>query len=453
MKVSLLKNDKIYMSSPMQRLIEKKVNFVAHGYSELIQLEVPFYKKIKAIVFAFCLLLFYVVKIFQITPKKNKVKKNKIVLIYSLTKDQIFRDNSIYNLYDFLVSKKLNNTEKNETLIECRGIFRSKKYSNLIVTLDIPLKIFTTEFSKKKQIKLILVFIHKLLILVKSFNSSQCIYLVFKQYIFDENVYLAITSKNQITKIITTPTAIQYQPISFEIPNFSGERLMLWYSANSIPIRYKSRKTSIFEKSLEASLKHMAIDTHWVWTSEHKKYLMKMTNSNVLVKRSMVFYNPPRKLNRNKKYDIIVYDVTPQNNKSIFKDTIYSFSVAKEFMEDIIESAKLVSQKIDRDIDIYIKHKRSFGAIHSSEYIAYIAGLVKNGKLSVLPSNSDLYESIAASNIVIGFPFTSPVIIGQELKIPSIYYSSTNMLFKYNKTCFVQNKLELTKYLEMNLGK
>ena len=453
MEVPLLKNDKIYISSHIQRLIEKKVNFSAYGYSELIQLKVPFYKKIKAILIAFCLLFIYFSKMFQITPKRNKIKKNKIVMVYSLTKDQIFKDNSINKLYDFLVSKKLNNTEKNKILIECRGILRSKKYSNVIVTLDIPLKIFTTEFSKKKQIELILVFVHKLLILIKSFNNSQCIYLAFKEYIYDENVYLAITSKNQIAKIITTQTAIQYQPISFEIPNFSEERVMLWYSTNSIPIRYKSRKTSISDKNLETSLKHMAIDTHWVWTSEHKKYLMKITNSNILVKGSMVFYNPPRKLNRNKKYDIIIFDVAPQNSKSIFKDTIFSFPVAKKFIDDIIESVELVSQKLNRKIDIYVKHKRSFGPTHSSEYVAYIAELVKNGELSKLPLDSDLYELIAASNIIIGFPFTSPVIIGQELKVPSIYYSSTNMLTKYNKTDFVQSKLELMKYLEMNLGK
>ena len=145
--------------------------------------------------------------------------------------------------------------------------------------------------------------------------------------------------------------------------------------------------------------------------------------------------------------------MTPHNSKSVFRDTIYSFPVAKEFMEDIIKSVKLVSQKFDRDINIYIKHKRSFGSNHSSEYVTYIAGLVENGELSVLPLNIDLYESIAVSNIIIGFPFTSPVIIGQELKIPSIYYSSNNMLSKYNRIDFIQNKLELTKYLEINLGK
>ena len=229
---------------------------------------------------------------------------------------------------------------------------------------------------------------------------------------------------------------------------------MLWYSANSIPEKYKSKKAAIIANGgYEIFLKVMKIDTHWVWTNEHRKYLMKMTDSKILVRGSMLFYNPPKKPNYNKKYDIVIFDLTPKNNESMYKDTLYNFPVAKKFIEDIIESVELVSQKLNRKIDIYVKHKRSFGPTHSSEYIAYIGELVKNGELSKLPLDSDLYELIAASNIIIGFPFTSPVIIGLELKVPSIYYSSTNMLTKYNKTDFVQSKLELMKYLEMNLGK
>ena len=453
MSVPLTKNSNLFISSYMQRLLNKKVNLTVSSHIELMQIKVPFLKKIKIILITFILFLFYFTKILQITPKKNKTRGNKIVLIYSLTKNQIFKDNSISKLHDFLVSKKFNMTEKNEILIECRGILRSRIYSNLIVTLDIPLKIFTTKFSLKEQLKLLLVFFCKLTILVKSFNNSQYIYLVFREYVFDENVYFAIAKKNKMNKIITTTTAVQYQPISFEIPDFAVERIMLWYSTNSIPIKYKSRKTSIFEKNLENSSQRMAIDTHWVWTNEHKKYLMKMTNSTILVRGSMMFYNPPKKLDSNKKYDIVIFDVTPQNSKSVFKDTIYSFPVAKEFIEDIIESVKLVSQKLDRNIGIYIKHKRKFTPIHSSKYIAYIDVLAKNRQLSVLPLDSDLYETIATSKIVIGFPFTSPVIIGQELKVPSIYYSSTNTLVKYNQANFIQSKLELRKYIETNLGK
>jgi len=56
-----------------------------------------------------------------------------------------------------------------------------------------------------------------------------------------------------------------------------------------------------------------------------------------------------------------------------------------------------------------------------------------------------------SSKVVIGFPFTSLVIIGQELKVPSIYYLA-NPLVKYNPTNFIQSKFELRKYIEICLG-
>ena len=466
MSMPLFKNDKIYISSSMMKLLNKKVNFffqnkfknthklkfTVFSNDELAQIKLPLLKKINIIIVAFSLLFLYFTKMFIHISESNKIKKNKTVLIFSLTKNQVFKDNSLNNLHNFLVRKKFNMTEKSEMLIECREVLRTKKYSNLIVTLDIPLKIFTIKFSLKQKWNLILIFSQKLLTLMKSFNNSQYMYLIFKEYIFDESVYLLTLNQDQVDMVVTTPGAIQYQPIIFEIPEFTGERVMLWYSSNTVPLRYKSKEASIVGKNSEIFLKHMAIDTHWVWTNEHKKFLMKVTNSTILVMGSMQFYNCPKKLNFNKKYDVIIFDVTPASGNSIFKDTMYTFPIAKEFIEDIIESVKLVSQKLDRDISIYIKHKRPFSQVNSSRYITYINKLVKNRQLFVLPIGVDLYETIAASKIVIGFPFTSPVIIGQELKVPSVHYSSSNILVKYNKTNFIQNKIELKKFLEKKLN-
>jgi polysaccharide biosynthesis PFTS motif protein len=343
--------------------------------------------------------------------------------------------------------------KKNEILIECRGIWRTKKYSNLTVTLDIPLRIFSLSFSLKLQIQLLIIFLRRLIVLIRSFNNSQYMYLIFKEYVFDENVYLSIVNKKQVDKIITGPGNYKYQPIIFEISEFIGERVMLWYSSNSFPIIYKSKKVENKHRHWEIFLKHMTIDTHWVWTNQHKKYLKQMVNSNIVVKGSMMFYNCPKKLNYNKKYDLVIFDITPQNSKSTYTDSIHSFPIAKECIEDIIESVKLVSQKLDRDISIYIKHKRVFDQTHSSRYINYIDWLVKNRQLFVLPLGINLYKTIASSRIIIGFPFTSPVIIGHELKVPSIHYSSSNIIVKYNQTSFIQNKFELRKFIEISLGK
>jgi polysaccharide biosynthesis PFTS motif protein len=459
--------DKIYISNNIQKLLHKKVNvfyqdksesmqkvkFAMTSDNELKQIKVPLFKKIKMVLIALSLLLLYFTKLFRITPKRKVIKKNKIVLIFSLTKDQIFKGNSLYKIQDFFASKRFNMVGKNEILIECRKVWCTKKYSNLTVTLDIPLRIFASSFSLMEQTRLLIIFLRRLIVLIKSFNSSQYIYLVFKEYIFDEVVYLSITNKNQVDKIITGPGNWKYQPIIFEIPEFIGERIMLWYSANSIPFRYKSKRITNVARDLEIFFRLMAIDTHWVWTNEHKKYLMEMTKSKILVKGSMLFYNPPNKPNYNKKYDIVIFDVTLPNNENAFKDTIYTFPIGKKFFEDIIESVELVSQKLGRDISIYLKHKRAFSDTHSSKYITHVGKLVKNRQLSRLPLNIDLYETIAASKIIICFPFTSPVIIGQELKVPSIYYSSDNILVKYNQTHFIQDKIELRKFIEKNLDK
>ena len=75
--------------------------------------------------------------------------------------------------------------------------------------------------------------------------------------------------------------------------------------------------------------------------------------------------------------------------------------------------------------------------------------LIKNGKIYISSYIQRLLSKkvnfITSSEVVIGFTFTSPVIIGQELKVPSIYYSSTNTLVKFNPANFIRSKLELRK--------
>jgi polysaccharide biosynthesis PFTS motif protein len=75
--------------------------------------------------------------------------------------------------------------------------------------------------------------------------------------------------------------------------------------------------------------------------------------------------------------------------------------------------------------------------------------LNKNGKTYISSYIQRLLSKkvnfTTSSKVVIGFAFTSPVIIGQELKVPSIYYSSTNTLGKFNPTNFIRSMLELRK--------
>ena len=79
-----------------------------------------------------------------------------------------------------------------------------------------------------------------------------------------------------------------------------------------------------------------------------------------------------------------------------------------------------------------------------------------NSFIDVIDSNQNLYDLISNSKLVIGFPFTSPVVIGQELDRPSIFYCSSKLLpiaHKGRKLSFIQSQTSLYSYMEKILVK
>jgi polysaccharide biosynthesis PFTS motif protein len=165
----------------------------------------------------------------------------------------------------------------------------------------------------------------------------------------------------------------------------------------------------------------------------------------------MLYYNAPLEVSSDKKYDITIFDVTP-HEVDLYKNTIYTYHNSKEFIEDILITAEIISTKLKYEISVYIKPKREYHNIHSKKYLSYLKKQINNGRLFELPYDVDLYKTILASKVVIGFPFTSPVVIGQELKVPAAHYSSSDILCKYSETDMIQSKHGLQKFLLNNLS-
>ena len=87
----------------------KDVSLVA---TSLKNLKVPFIMKITSLLIAHGLLVLYFIKIFR------KNSNDTHTLIYSLTKDQILRENSLAKIYDFLKTRKIHSNETSKILIE-----------------------------------------------------------------------------------------------------------------------------------------------------------------------------------------------------------------------------------------------------------------------------------------------------------------------------------------------
>lgn len=395
------------------------------------------------------LLTVYFINIFKF---KSKDSGKNLILIYSLTKEQAIRHGTVKSLNAFLDSKGVFSDSKSVTLIEIRRLIRCRKYKNLRTTLDIPLSIFSNKLPVRKRFTCWLSMFKRFYRMIQVQNRNRQAIFILKEYIFDEIVYSAL-NKNYIEKLITTQSQVAFQPLIFEYKDLVGKRYMVWYSSNSIPIKYKQVKFKGFQIN-PAIYKNMCIDEHWVWTKHHKDYLAKYSQARIIVKKSMMFYKSEISNNLDNIYDIVIFDVTPHNNRKITNNSIYTTNEMIAFINEIIESITELNLKHGTKFRVYLKHKRKISKNHSSHYSDFISAKVKSKEISRINSDQNLYDVIKRSKLVIGFPFTSPVVIGNELNKPAVFYCSSKLLtptHKIQKPLFLQNKKSLYTYLEKKL--
>ena len=88
---------------------------------------------------------------------------------------------------------------------------------------------------------------------------------------------------------------------------------------------------------------------------------------------------------------------------------------------------------------------------HRAIYPEFIREKVKNHEICIVNSDINIYNLIKSSKLVIGFPLTSPVVIAQELNIPSCFYSSTKLLKSHHKDydkSFIRSQASLLAFME-----
>ena len=395
------------------------------------------------------LLIVYFISIFKF---KSGDRGKNLILIYSLTKEQAIRNGTTESLRVFLDSKGILSDSDSLTLIEIRRLIRCKRYKTLRTTLDIPLSIFSSKLSIRKRLTCWLSMFKRFYIIIKVQNKNRQAVLIFKEYIFDEIVYSAL-NENCIEKLITTQSHVAFQPLIFEFKDLVGKRYMVWYSSNSIPIKYKEIKFKRFQIN-PAIYENMCIDEHWVWTKQHKDYLGKYSQARIIVKKSMMFYEPEISKDLNNIYDIVIFDVTPHNDMKITNNSVYTTNVMIAFITEILDSITKLNFKHGTKFKVYLKHKRKISKNHSSYYSDFVSTKVKSKEINRLDHDQNLYDVIKRSKLVIGFPFTSPVVIGSELNKPAIFYCSSKMLIPSRKSqtpLFLQSKKSLYAYLEKKL--
>lgn len=397
------------------------------------------------------ILIAYFMNIFKVTSKSNR---QTLVLIYSLTKDQAIRNRSVKSLNAFLKLRGVINNSKTLVLIEIRKILWNRNCEMTRTTIDIPLRIYADNFTTIKKINCWISMCNRFYKIMQLQRSNGSVSLILKEYIFDEIVYTTLGSIN-IEKLITTQSNIAYQPLIFEYKNMGAKKLMIWYSSNSVPFKYKKANLERVRFN-PAVYNDMRIDEHWVWTKKHKQYLTKHADVKVSVKQSLMFYGSEEDRSSERSYDVLIFDVTPHSDEKISIDPINTTSEMIKFISESLACVVMLNKKYGVNYKVHLKHKRKMTKDHSSHYSKFIGEKISNKEISIVSPNQNLYDLISNSRLVIGFPFTSPVIIGQELDKPSVFYCSSKLLkppYKDQNNLFLNTKDSLFSYMEKMLVK
>ena len=142
------------------------------------------------------------------------------------------------------------------------------------------------------------------------------------------------------------------------------------------------------------------------------------------------------------------YDVLPRQSY------YYKVSTVNNFLLDIIDCLNNYS-----DLIVIIKRKISNNHKKSKFDInlkSIFENKINNTNRLFIIHNVNIFKSVNISDLVISIPFSSPSIIAEQNKIPSIYYDTTKLLEKPSNdgsTMFINDKNELQKNIKNYLNK
>jgi polysaccharide biosynthesis PFTS motif protein len=303
--------------------------------------------------------------------------------------------------------------------------FRRNNYNGMEIVFDTSIWIAKNGLTRRIILRVIKESVSKLMQVIR--NGKRDEFQALRELVVDEPVwryYLKESLQTNEINIVTTQSQFLRLPYAFYID--AKDRVvtsMLWYSTNSNVIQ--NRKTqALFDPE---HFRFDSIRNHFVWTSEQKLSLLQYNpTANIVVTGSILFR--PRKnveksiqnLNRN----IVIFDVTPFDGLDV--QVLYNSEVMTDFIEDLVNTFS--SHSNTNSARVLLKPKREYGTklrgglSHSTQYMGLIDKMESLKSLEILKPDVDLYQLVGNADLVVGIPFTSPVVLAKELNVPSFFY-------------------------------
>jgi polysaccharide biosynthesis PFTS motif protein len=242
----------------------------------------------------------------------------------------------------------------------------------------------------------------------------------------------SVLNRQHILKdVVFTTSNLFSQPLWFwALSNRAYSSHIVWYSQNNYPISYENE----FRAVPFPNLRYIKADIQWVWSEGFRDFLSSLCSGSSYRVVGPIVWHLPSGIIKTKgdTKTIVMFDVTPISQETENKlgqiRNFYTEKNATMFIEDIVKVASDMSKEIGVEIEVLLKHKRPHHSIHSSEYIKKVSDLVIANQLKLIDPFSNLYDLILHSDLVIVYPYSSPIILAKELRKDAFWYDPTSTL-------------------------
>lgn len=356
-----------------------------------------------------------------------------VAVFLSLSEEQMFRDGSSVALERFISESRFpfnSGCDQFVVILPKKGIQSGRRLGSKLVLMS---KFELYAISKPNVAKALLnAFRHNYDFGIDGVNSKRGKTKKFLSRLKSEMLSLSLDGLDgkrfKIRYLVGTNSYfVPGLPRIFSRETGDFQRILIWYSINSIPI---SQDEIVMKSYLSPSFKNW-IDDHFVWDEFQRSDLIEQGVKNASVKGSMLFY-PRGQLDesaaeQNGSLKIVFFDVTPLK---LSQGTFYATQPSIRTLLSLIQLRKILAKSLGRGVEIALKPKRVYSTIHDPSYIEIVNDLKLRGEISVLPAGINLYHEISKADLVLSPPFSSPCIVAKELEVLTAFYFLSDSTWK-----------------------
>ena len=383
-------------------------------------------------------------------PKIKKIPGNSILLFgfeYRQIKTNMAKQNLIWNLRMILPDLP---EDSSVFLFESRQKIWQKSHSSRSNTFPyVAIGVFRGRYTFMNRLA-ILLSVTKLAL--RMLRNNRHLFFLAPERAFLEFPIWRLLLPDLNLRLLTTQSKLELLPVAFHAQ--AGNRAMVWYSNNSLPFNKIGHKSIVPNIAANSD----CIDYHYVWSTSHKEFLEYQYPKAKITVVGPILFEPPNLLepNRPEPKGILYFDVTPFDNLEI--ETFYTTSMCSEALADITQVAQKLGFRLQLKPKRPYLRNQGLKLQHSVKYLAQLDRLESQKMLTRLDPGVSIRKSILNCQVVIGLPFTSPILAAHKLNRPSIYYAPLDvgewdLPPERDGILVVRGKKDLFDFLNKNIHK